>query len=154
MIHPDSLASDRLRITVEYKETGADPLIELAFDYGPSRTSATSKGIQGEPDWRVVTLTAVRQNGDAWGDCLDTFTYSVRDAEVRLFIIADIGPIGDANLDGNVNSSDLQTVTSNTGRSGDLDVEEGDVNQDGVVNSDDASIVTGSLPSDEGTCEL
>lgn len=95
-----------------------------------------------------MTLTAVRDDGEAWGDCLDTFTYSVRDAEVRLFVIGDIGHIGDLNLDGAVNTADLQAVTANSGRTGDLEVEEGDANQDGVVDTEDANVVIEGRPSD------
>lgn len=88
----------------------------------------------------------MRDGDEPWGDCLDMFTYTVRDAEIRLFVIGDIGNIGDLNLDGTVNMMDLQTVTNNMGRSGDLDVEDGDANADGTVNTSDADIVVEELP--------
>ncbi|MEM9373191.1 MAG: dockerin type I domain-containing protein, partial [Planctomycetota bacterium] len=77
---------------------------------------------------------------------LDEFIYTTRDIEVRFFQISDIGPIGDLNLDGNVNGSDLHVVVTNVGTTGDLEVEQGDANLDGAVDTTDANIVIQSTP--------
>lgn len=146
VLHPDTLTAERVRITIEYKATGPDPFVEIELDNGPSRTNADSKAIQGEVDWRIIVLTGLRDGDDAFGECLDMFTYSVRDVEVRRFQVEDIGQLGDVNLDGLVNQADLQVVTQNSGVTGDLEVEDGDANADGVVNTTDANIVVQDMP--------
>lgn len=146
MLHPDSRTAERLRIIIEFKHDGPDPFIEIQLHDGPSRTNADSKPFPNEPGWRLLELTAIRNGNDPFGVCLDMFTYTVRDVEVRRFQISDIGPLGDLNLDGVVDELDLQITVVNSGLSGDLEVEDGDANADGTVNAADAAIVIQGMP--------
>ena len=91
-------------------------------------------------------LTGVRDDEGAFGSCLDMFTYTVRDVEVRRFQVADIGPLSDLNLDGVTDAADLAVVLTNIGRTGDLEVEDGDANADGSVNSLDTEVVLQGMP--------
>ncbi|MCC5823015.1 MAG: hypothetical protein LAT64_07305 [Phycisphaerales bacterium] len=146
MLHPDSRTAERLRIIIEFKHDGPDPFIEIEWHNGPSRTHTDSKPIQDEPGWHMMMLTGIRDGDNPFGACLDMFTYTVRDVEVRRFQIADIGPIGDLNLDGVVDELDLQIVLANMALSGDLEVEDGDANGDGVVDANDLNAVIQSMP--------
>ena len=145
-IHPDSRSATRIRIIIEYKHIGPDPYVNIELVNGPSRNGTTSKVFEGEPEWRYLALTAIREEGQPFGDCLDEFIYTTRDIEARRFQIADLGPVGDLNLDGNVNQTDIQVVMANTGSTGLLEIEEGDANLDGSVDTNDVNVVLDNTP--------
>src|SRR5690606_1154923 len=100
---------------------------------------------QGEslPDgWSRVTFTAIRNfAGDSFGSQFDQFWYEARGIEVRVFRIEDIGPLGDLNIDGQVDAGDLLIVAEHYSTVGDLGVEDGDADQSGQVDLSDVGIV-------------
>jgi len=141
VLHPDSLAAERVRGSVEFRVTGPDPVVDLSFMDGPAVTIAQAQPIPGDGDWMVLKITFIRQGGEAFGDGVDMFEYRTRDVEVRVFRFADMGPVGDLNMNGGVEGDDLMIVASNLGAQGHIDPEDGDANQDGAVDSRDAQVV-------------
>lgn len=138
-LHPDSLELERIRVIVEYRETGEAPVLDVTFGVGTM--VASNKPIIGDPGWKGAVFTVVRPDGGPLGAFLDEFTYRTRDVEIRRFEIVDLGPIGDLNLDGQSDGHDLAVVGDNYGAAGVLQVEEGDANADGSVDTTDATIV-------------
>ena len=138
-LHPDSLELARIRVIVEYRETGENPLLDVTF--GGGTTVPNVKPVIGDPGWKGAMFTVVRPDNNPLGTFLDEFTYQTRDVEVRRFQIYDLGAIGDLNLDGQSDGHDFAVVGNNYGATGTLQIEEGDANADGAVDTSDAQIV-------------
>ncbi|MEM9372045.1 MAG: hypothetical protein AAGA55_00235, partial [Planctomycetota bacterium] len=148
ILHPDSLLTDRVRVVIQYKVVGPNPELEFSFENGPSKTIADAVPVKPvEPDWMQLSVTAIRANGGSFGLGVDMFVYENRDIEVRTLYFEDIGPIGDANLDGIVDVNDLQTVIDNLGSPDAVENEEGDVNDDDTVDAIDAQNVIQGMTS-------
>lgn len=137
ILHPESLASQRITVAFEYEVTGPAPLIELSFA-GTKATSASAVPHWEDQGWFVLQVTVVRQPGQVFGPLVDEFHLFARDIRTRLFYFADAGWRGDLNFDDAVTPADFQIVADNLGRTGDLGFADGDENQDGVVDLVDA----------------
>ncbi|MEL6740411.1 MAG: hypothetical protein AAFP26_07130 [Planctomycetota bacterium] len=137
ILHPESLASQRIMVVFEYEETGPDPLIELSFA-GIKATSASAVPHWEDQGWFVLQVPVVRQPGQVFGELVDEFHLFARDIRTRVFYFADAGWRGDLNFDDQVTQADFEIVANNIGRTGDLGFDEGDENQDGVVDLIDA----------------
>lgn len=146
VVHPDSLASSKLVVRIEYRATGPNPLCTMAFANGPTGSTATAIDHPDGNGWKVIKFGGVRNAaGDPFGDAVDQFIFDIRDIEVRLVRIADGGPLGDVNLDQTVDFADVSVVVGNFGATG-VTSEQGDANADGVVDANDVSQVLSDMP--------
>jgi len=138
LLHPNSLAGDTLRIEIEARIDGQDPLLQVLFGANADIGMIPTIPMPLEDDWKLFQFTIARPvSGIAMGNHLDMFTYSARDYEVRTFKVIDLGKKGDVNKDAVVNVQDLIVVSENYAQQGSLNIEDGDTNLDGVVNAED-----------------
>lgn len=137
LVHPESLAAEVVRITLEYRDTGPNPSISVVFGLNLQPSASTPLAL--DDDWFRINLTVVRPNaGEPMGAHLDTLVYETNDVEVRHFVVYDMGIKGDVNLDGVVDVQDLHIVQMNLFTFGDLGIEDGDTDLSGTVDSTDA----------------
>jgi hypothetical protein len=142
VLHPESLSTDRVRVRVEYRSTGPNPLLSVLFDVDGSVVPAPSIPVALGDGWFLRTFTVVREAvGEPLGNLLDMMIYDSNDIEVRDFDVSDIGAKGDVNLDGGVNILDVQVVLDNMFSDGALNIEDGDTDLNGVVDAADLMTV-------------
>lgn len=147
VLHPNSLAAERIRITIEAYPIGTQPLINVGFGIGGVIQPTPSVPILTNDTVSRYEFTIVRpEDGLPLGTYLDMFQLELRDVIVTRFEATDLGVKGDLNLDQQVDSTDFGIVMSNMYESGNLGVEQGDANLDGVVDANDAGIVLEDLP--------
>jgi len=138
LLHIDSLNADTIRIELEAKVLGPDPIIQIVFGAAGNIGMTPSIPVPMEGEWKLYQFTVSRPEiGVALGKHLDMFTYSGRDIDVRSFKAIDLGQKGDVNLDQVVNALDLLVVAGNYAQEGNIGIEGGDTNLDGVVNTAD-----------------
>jgi len=148
VLHPNSLAAERLRVTVEAYPIGNQPLVSVGFGIGGVIQPTPSVPILINGTESRYEFTIVRPaNGLPLGTYLDLFQIELRDVIVTRFEVVDLGVKGDLNLDQQVNGLDLGIVTQNLYTTGALGIGNGDTNLDGVVNGVDvATVLQGMVP--------
>lgn len=145
-LHPNSLDAEQIRVRVEAKAIGDEPLLGVAFgaaaEVAPSATIPLPLG----DGWYLYTFSLVRATpGEPFGNLLDMFVIDQRDVQIRLFEALDLGPKGDVNLDGVVDANDLAVVLGNMYQAGDLRLEDGDTDLSGTVDQSDLANVLGAM---------
>ncbi len=145
-LHPNSLSGDVIRITLEARVIGPDPILQINFGTDTEFPTVPSAPVMLEGDWMSYQFTIVRSDsGVPMGRHLDMFTYSGRDVEVRFFETHDLGVKGDVNLDNTVDILDATVVLSNYALTGDTNFEDGDTNLDGTVDIQDVANVLDAI---------
>ena len=138
VLHPESLDAEMIRILIEYRVTGQNPLLFAAFGLDDPIMPFPSLPVPLGDGWFARDLTVVRpQNGEPMGVHLDMLDYETRDIEVRRFEVQDLGIKGDVNLDGQVDALDLQIVLNNMFMTGQLTIEDGDTDLSGSIDATD-----------------
>ncbi|MCC5824265.1 MAG: hypothetical protein LAT64_11315 [Phycisphaerales bacterium] len=146
LLHPESLDAERVQIGIEFRVTGANPLLSIVFGIDDVMHPHPSVPVPLGDGWFRTAFTAIRpEPGVPMGNHLDMFVYETKDIEVRFFEAHDIGPKADVNMDGVVDVLDLQIVLANMFAAGDLAIEDGDTNLDGVVDMQDLLTVLEGL---------
>lgn len=134
MVHPDLLAAERLMVTIEYRAIAEPHLLELSFFNHAGWSQADSLAHPDGDGWRVIEKVLVRRGlALPFGGVSDEFVLRMQSVEVRSLVIEDGGPLGDLNLDQQINTTDSAIVLTNFGETGDLSPEQGDANGDGKV---------------------
>lgn len=143
VLHPESLDEVRISATIEYRVTGANPMVEIGFFGKPVYTMADAEDI-GD-GWFRLECFGIRRTPFAFGNGLDEFLYQNRDVEVRMFRFYPAGEIGDVNFDQSVDIDDLTVVVQNQGLGGGVQIRDGDANGDGVIDMFDVQEVVTDL---------
>ncbi len=146
-LHPNSLAAERLRVSIEAVAYGENPSVQVTFGASGEFTPTPSLPAAIDQDTTLYQFTIVRPTGDEpFGSYLDMFQLDITDVYVTSFEVADLGVKGDLNLDQQVDNTDFGIVISNMYETGNLGIEQGDANLDGVVDAIDADIVLDDMP--------
>ncbi len=147
ILHPAALQNPKLVVLLEYRAIGPDPLLSLSFVNGPTGSESTSIDHPDGNGWKLIKFGAVRgQPGSPFGDAVDQFDIQCRDVEIRVVRLSDGGPLGDVNLDHDVNNSDVAIVLGNFGATQAVTAEQGDTNADGIIDSADLFQVFQDMP--------
>lgn len=142
LLHPASLAGDTVRVVIEAKVIGINPMLDVRFGADAQLPTTPSVPNPLGGGWMLYHFTIVRPvAGEAMGSYLDMFEYSGKDVEVRLFEVHDLGQKGDVDMNGQVNMTDAAIVLGNYAQAGTLQIEDGDTNLDGVVDIQDFNTV-------------
>ncbi len=143
---PNLLSGDVIRITLEARAIGPDPILQISFGTDAEFSTVPSAPVNLEEDWMRYQFTLVRSaSGVPMGRHLDMFIYSGRDVEVRFFEAHDLGVKGDMNLDCTVDILDAAIVLSNYPLTGNTNFEDGDTNLDGTVDIQDITNVLDAI---------
>lgn len=153
-----SLWSDRLTIDdtyhhvafVNYQDTGGQWHVDMYVDgtLGSRNWSNCGSGIMNYGDnnpWYVGLQLWDNQADNVWNGWIDEIRISDTPLEPGEFLTAVPSGTGDANMDGFVNSLDLDIVRGNWGSTvtpGDASM--GDLSGDGMVNSSDLDLIRGN----------
>lgn len=145
VLHPESLETEVVRVIVEYRAAGPNPLLSVVFGLGNPIQPNHSLPVPLGDNWFLMNLTIARpQAGEPMGNHLDMFVYETDDVEVRRFEVLSVRK-GDVNLDGVVDAQDLQIVQANLFSTGELEIEDGDTDLSGAVDATDAMNVLQSM---------
>lgn len=149
MLHPNSLLGDILRVTIEAKAIGTNPLLDIQFGNNAEFATTPYIPIPLGDGWLLHQFLIVRPvTGQAMGSNLDMFDYVGRDIDVRFMEVYEIGTRGDVDLNGQINMQDASIVLSNYAQNGLLQLEDGDTNLDGIIDLTDVINVIDAMSTD------
>ena len=126
------------RIIIDYSSAATDPIASIATWirnglYGPSGPAIISSDVATDD------AASGRNYGIGYADGADGVVAGLPSGEIEIMFTL----LGDANLDGTVNSEDFTSYSHNVGLNGMWD--DGDFNNDGTVNAEDFTPFSNNL---------